>query len=149
MPSPDQFLIPRTSSLAPAGLPPLMGWACYGIGGLLDAPLLPASPTPSAHHAGRPWMPPESPLPIVRRPRPSSSWQAAPGPSSRLRIWTPRKPHVRPLKTSEFPRPNVTEHSDFPGGEITASLLLRKKHVPTRVRHASESTRHHHKNHHA
>ncbi len=52
-------------------------------------------------------------------------------------------------KTTEFPRPNVTEHSDFPGGEITASLLLRKKHVPPRVRHASESTRHHHKNHYA
>jgi len=31
-----------------------MGWVCDGIGGLLDAPLLPASPTPSAHHAGRP-----------------------------------------------------------------------------------------------
>jgi len=76
--SPDQFLIPRTSSPAPAEFPPLMGWACDGIGGLLDAPHLPASPTPSAHLPGRPWMPPESPLPIVRRPGPSSSWQAAP-----------------------------------------------------------------------
>ena len=147
MPWPEHSTSPREHP-APAGFPPLMGWACDGIGGSRWAPLLPASPTPSAHHAGRPLMPPESPLPIVRRPRPSFSWQAAPRPSFRPRFWTPRKPHARPLKTSESPRPNVTEHSDFPGGEITASLLLRKKHVPTRVRHASESTRHHHTNHH-
>ena len=149
MPSPDQFLIPRTSSPEPAGLPPLMGWVCDGIGGLLDAPLLPASPTPSAHHAGRPLMPPESPLPIVRRPRPSSSWQAAPRPLSEPQNPPPPRHPVSARKTRIFPGSYVTEHSDFPRGEITASLLLRKKHVPSRVRHASESTRHHHKNHHA
>jgi hypothetical protein len=40
-----------------------------------------------------------------------------------------------------FPGSNVTEQSDFPRVEITAPLLLRKKLVPARVGHASESTR--------
>ena len=45
-----------------------------------------------------------------------------------------------------FPVLQVMQDSDFPRGEITASPLLCKEHVPARVRHAPESTRPHHKN---
>jgi len=118
--------MPRISSRAPAGLHSLMGWACDVIGGLLGAPLLPASPTPSAHHAGRPWMPPESPLPIVRRPRPSSSWQAAPGPSSRPRIWTPWEPCLDPQNLGISPHSKSCRIVISPGEKSQLRLCCAK-----------------------
>ena len=97
MPSPEQISPKRHP--APAAFTPLMGWdrGWYfdGIGGirvLWGAPLLPAPPTPSAHHVGRPWTPPQSPFPVVRRPRSSSLRQAAPGPSLGPPHAAPRRP---------------------------------------------------------
>ena len=53
----------------------------------------------------------------------------------------PRRHLLSASSKGNFPGSNVTEQSDFPRGEITAPLLLRKKLVPARVWHASESTR--------
>ena len=128
---------------------PLMGWSCYGIGGLCRAPLLPASPIPSAHHARSAVTPLWSPFLVVRRSCPHSAQQTTPRPLPEPQIPPPRRHPPSARKDRIFSGSNVTEHSDFPRGEITAALLLRKKHLPARVRHATESTRHHHKNHHA
>ena len=149
MPSPEHFLIPRTSSTAAAAFPPLMGWDFEDIGGLWGAPLLPAPPTPSAHHVRGASTPPRESL----SGRSEAMDILLPASDS----WTlPRTPSCSTAetlclgqKTRIFPGSYVTEHSDFPRGEITAALLLRKKRVPVRVRHAPESTRHLHKNHHA
>ena len=122
----EQCNMPRTSIPAPAGLPPLMGWACDGIGGLLGAPLLPASLIPSAHHAGRPWMPPESPLPIVRRPRPSFSAQAAPGPSSRPLIWEPSRPCLDPENLGISPHSKSCRIVISPGEKSQLRLCCAK-----------------------
>ena len=126
MPSPDQLLIPRTSSLPPAEFPPLMDWACDGIGGLWDAPLLPASPIPSAHHAGRPWMPSGSPLLVDRRPRPSSSPQAAPGPSSRPLIWEPSGPCLDPENLGISPHSKSCRIVISPGEKSQLRLCCAK-----------------------
>ncbi len=122
----EQCNMPRTSIPAPAGLPPLMGCACDGIGGFWGAPLLPASLIPSAHLAGRPSMHPESPLPIVRRPWPSSFLQAAPGPSSLPLIWAPSRPCLDPENLEISPHSKSCRIVISPGENHSSAFAAQK-----------------------